>query len=208
MYFNEKTSEQLTLVAVLKSLPGKSQELLPLLESLIASTRTEVGCENYHLYRDIENPNVFVFHETWSSEAAWLKHMAQPHLTEVLAAATPLFAEEPKINKYERSVAPAPRSEKGMLVLFAYNHCKKGVEAEWQKILEALIAPTLSEKGAMHYELHKDRENPQTFLFHETWETVELWNDHMNAPHLVDFLKIMENYATGGIELIKAEIIA
>lgn len=207
MYFNKKTAQQLTLVAVFKAKEGESKNLREVLEALIPSTRAEEGCVSYHLYKDIENEGTYVFHETWSSEAAWLKHMEQPHLKDALVAITPILAEDANLGKFERSDAPNPISKKGMLVLFAYNHCKKGVEAKWQKILEDLIEPTMAEKGAMHYELHKDLVDSCTFMFHETWETVESWNNHMNAKHLVDFLKIMDDYATGGIELIKAEII-
>lgn len=207
MYFNEKTAKQLTLVAVFKAKEGKSAQLQDVLVSLIDVTRAEDGCVCYHLYRDIEDYNTFVYHEIWEDEAAWLKHMEQPHLKAALVAIEPMIAVAPKLSKFERSDAPNPVSEKGMLVLFAYNHSKEGVEAEWQKLLEGLIAPTLAEKGAMHYELHRDRENKCAFMFHETWQTVESWNNHMKAPHLVEFLGIMDNYAIGGIELIKAEII-
>ncbi|MGS0527959.1 putative quinol monooxygenase [Zobellia nedashkovskayae] len=40
-----------------------------------------------------------------------------------------------------------------------------------------LIPITRAEKGCMNYDLHQDNENPNIFLFHENWESRELWQD-------------------------------
>ena len=58
--------------------------------------------------------------------------------------------------------------------------------------LEKLIAPTLAEAGCINYDLHQDNENPAHFLFFENWESRELWQAHMGAPHLADYLKATE----------------
>ncbi|MEG1635002.1 MAG: putative quinol monooxygenase, partial [Rikenellaceae bacterium] len=134
MYFNKKTAEQLTLVARFKSIEGKAAQLQKELEALISPTRAEDGCVSYHLYRDRDDHNGFIFHEIWQSESIWLKHMQSAHLKSALANIAPILSEEPKIGKFERSDAPNPVSKKGMLVLFAYNYAKEGVEAPWQKI--------------------------------------------------------------------------
>jgi quinol monooxygenase YgiN len=52
-----------------------------------------------------------------------------------------------------------------------------------------LIEPTLKEAGCIQYDLHQDNENPAVFLFCENWESRELWQEHMNNPHLAEFLK-------------------
>ena len=54
--------------------------------------------------------------------------------------------------------------------------------------LEKLIAPTLAEEGCMQYDLHQDNENPAHFLFFENWESRELWQVHMDAQHIKDYL--------------------
>ncbi|KAA3610532.1 MAG: antibiotic biosynthesis monooxygenase [Planctomycetota bacterium] len=58
--------------------------------------------------------------------------------------------------------------------------------------LEKLIPITRAEKGCIQYDLHQDNENPAHFLFFENWESRDLWQDHMNAPHLAAFLKATE----------------
>ena len=50
--------------------------------------------------------------------------------------------------------------------------------------LEKLVEPTRAEAGCLQYDLHQDNENPGFFVFYENWESRELWQAHMNAPHL------------------------
>ena len=53
--------------------------------------------------------------------------------------------------------------------------------------LEKLVPLTLAEEGCVQYDLHQDNEDPTHFLFFENWESRELWQAHMSAPHLVDY---------------------
>ncbi|MEO0328725.1 MAG: putative quinol monooxygenase [Pseudomonadota bacterium] len=52
-----------------------------------------------------------------------------------------------------------------------------------------LIEITRSEAGCINYDLHQDNENPAHFVFYENWESRELWQTHMNAPHLVNYME-------------------
>ncbi|WP_298818388.1 putative quinol monooxygenase [uncultured Roseibium sp.] len=62
------------------------------------------------------------------------------------------------------------------------------VKAELLKLIEI----TRAETGCINYDLHQDNENPAHFLFYENWESRELWQTHMNAPHLAAYLKATE----------------
>lgn len=53
--------------------------------------------------------------------------------------------------------------------------------------LVKLIAPTRAEKGCLQYDLHQDNENPAYFMFYENWESRDLWQEHMAAPHLKEY---------------------
>ncbi|MGJ8555989.1 MAG: putative quinol monooxygenase [Sulfitobacter geojensis] len=55
-----------------------------------------------------------------------------------------------------------------------------------------LIPITRSEKGCIDYDLHQDNENPAHFTFYENWESRELWQEHMNAPHLAAYMAATE----------------
>lgn len=55
--------------------------------------------------------------------------------------------------------------------------------------LEKLIPITRAEEGCINYDLHQDNENPAHFTFYENWESRELWQTHMNAPHLQAYME-------------------
>ncbi|GJM24134.1 MAG: antibiotic biosynthesis monooxygenase [Phycisphaerae bacterium] len=54
--------------------------------------------------------------------------------------------------------------------------------------LVKLIDITLREEGCLQYDLHQDNENPAHFMFYENWVSRELWQNHMGAQHLKDYL--------------------
>lgn len=54
--------------------------------------------------------------------------------------------------------------------------------------LEKLVPITRAETGCIQYDLHRDNENPAHFTFYENWETRELWQTHMGAPHLAAYM--------------------
>ena len=62
------------------------------------------------------------------------------------------------------------------------------VKAELGKLIDI----TRAEAGCSQYDLHQDNENPAHFLFYENWESRELWQTHMSAQHLRDYLAATE----------------
>ncbi len=58
--------------------------------------------------------------------------------------------------------------------------------------LEKLVPTTRSEKGCLRYDLHRDNNNPAHFMFYENWESRELWQTHMAAPHLAAYMQATE----------------
>ena len=59
------------------------------------------------------------------------------------------------------------------------------VKAELLKLVE----PTLKEKGCLQYDLHQDNDDPAVFLFYENWANRELWQAHMNSPHIAAYAR-------------------
>jgi quinol monooxygenase YgiN len=55
-----------------------------------------------------------------------------------------------------------------------------------------LIDITRAEEGCLNYDLHQDNDNPAHFMFYENWESRELWQTHMNAPHLAAYMEATE----------------
>lgn len=85
------------------------------------------------------------------------------------------------------------------LTLVASITAKEGKIEELKSTLLALIAPTKAEVGCINYHFHQNNENPAHFLFYENWETRELWQDHMETPHIKGFMaaadELVENVA-------------
>jgi len=55
--------------------------------------------------------------------------------------------------------------------------------------LEKLIPITYAEASCIQYDLHQDNENPAYFMVYENWESRELWQTHMNTPHLAAYME-------------------
>ncbi|MCG9728718.1 antibiotic biosynthesis monooxygenase [Shewanella sp. Isolate13] len=55
-----------------------------------------------------------------------------------------------------------------------------------------LIAITRKEEGCLQYDLHQNNDNPAHFTFYENWTSKVLWQAHMNAPHLQDYVAATE----------------
>lgn len=55
--------------------------------------------------------------------------------------------------------------------------------------LEKLLPITRAEQGCLQYDLHRDNDNPAHFMFVENWESRELWQTHINAPHLAAYME-------------------
>lgn len=91
----------LTVIAFVKSKPGKEKELEELLLKLVASTRQEAGCLNYDLHRHLDKPSYFAFYENWVNMAALEQHRTTAHIKEFRAKAGELMAEPLQVELFE-----------------------------------------------------------------------------------------------------------
>ena len=74
------------------------------------------------------------------------------------------------------------------LTIVAQIQAAPGKEDLVRQELEKLVNPTRAEEGCLQYDLHQDNEKPGFFLFFENWESRELWQKHMHAPHLTAYM--------------------
>ena len=74
------------------------------------------------------------------------------------------------------------------LTIVAHIQAKQGSVDLVRTELEKLISITRAEDGCLQYDLHQDNEAPESFLFFENWESRELWQAHMSAPHLAAYV--------------------
>ncbi|MBT5570574.1 MAG: antibiotic biosynthesis monooxygenase [Alphaproteobacteria bacterium] len=78
------------------------------------------------------------------------------------------------------------------LTIVAHIHANPGKEQLVRAELEKLVPVTRAEAGCVQYDLHQDNDNPTHFLFFENWESREVWQAHMNAPHLAAYLQAVD----------------
>lgn len=70
------------------------------------------------------------------------------------------------------------------LTIIANIHAKPGQEQTVLNALKKLVGPTLKEAGCIQYDLHRDNDDPAHFMFYETWENRDLWQDHTRSAHI------------------------
>jgi quinol monooxygenase YgiN len=73
------------------------------------------------------------------------------------------------------------------LTVIAKLKAKAGAEDQLYDACRKLIAPSLADEGCINYDLHRSIEDPGTVMFYENWATRQIWEQHMQAPHLTEF---------------------
>lgn len=62
---------------------------------------------------------------------------------------------------------------------------KHGAEAEVEAALKTLVSPSRVEAGAIHYTLHRDKDNPRRFVFTEAWRDQSAFDRHVASEHVL-----------------------
>ncbi len=65
----------LTIIARPTVDPDRVEEVKDAMLDLVDATRREDGCVRYELHQDNQQPNRFVFVETWENRELWRRHM-------------------------------------------------------------------------------------------------------------------------------------
>ena len=87
------TMTQVTVVAKVVANQDAVDALKAELLRLIEPTRQEEGCIEYTLHQDGSDPALFIFYETWESDAHLERHMKTDHFTRFVAAVEGLLRE-------------------------------------------------------------------------------------------------------------------
>lgn len=84
---------ELALVANIIAHSGKGADLKTALEALLVPTRAEVGCLQYDLHQNNNNPEAFVYFERWSDYDVWQDHMKTAHINAFLESTKDIIAD-------------------------------------------------------------------------------------------------------------------
>ncbi|MDB1144907.1 MAG: putative quinol monooxygenase [Alcaligenaceae bacterium] len=95
--------KEIVVVAMVKAKPQYISEVKQACMDIIAPTRWESGCLSYDLHIDLEQPESFVFYETWATVEDLVKHNEMPHFKVFLQALEGKF-EDIKIQKMKKLV--------------------------------------------------------------------------------------------------------
>ncbi len=90
-------NEEIVLVARLKVRPETVEATKSAALAIVEPSRTEAGNINYDVHQSIEDPTLFIWHETWASRAAIDEHFATTFFQTFFATVEPLAAEPPVI---------------------------------------------------------------------------------------------------------------
>ncbi|HSD06028.1 putative quinol monooxygenase [Flavobacterium sp.] len=85
---------EINLTVILKSKAENREELKTILQNLVENSRKELACIQYDLHQNIDDPNIFVFHEIWKNKEGLDLHNKQPYLLNFKQAAESLLQEK------------------------------------------------------------------------------------------------------------------
>ncbi|HGF0770126.1 TPA: putative quinol monooxygenase [Kluyvera georgiana] len=83
----------ISIIALLKARPGKTESLRDALKALLLPTRQEPGNIDYTLFQLRDEPETFYMRESWRDEAALEEHIALPHFQAFIGQMESLLAE-------------------------------------------------------------------------------------------------------------------
>ena len=90
----------LRVVARVKAISGKEDQVSEALIELVTPTRNEPGCIVYELLQNTDDPTDFTFVEEWESDAALASHAASEHIKATRAKLEGIVEEAPDIRTY------------------------------------------------------------------------------------------------------------
>jgi quinol monooxygenase YgiN len=96
-----------TALVVFETKDGASTDFETAIKALLASTSGDPGFVSCTQYQDLNEPNVYVFHELWQSQSALNEHLSTAHVARFLCAIEPLL-ERKKVRLLQRLDASPP----------------------------------------------------------------------------------------------------
>lgn len=114
-------------VGIARARPERAAALEARLVDLAERSRTEPGCRQSRIHRDLDDPRRFVFYEMWASPEDLDRHLAQPYMVEFLAARMDYLESDLEVHRLgpaggtAETAAPDDPAEMNQRYLDAYN---------------------------------------------------------------------------------------
>ena len=93
-----------------------------------------------------------------------------------------------------------------MIVVTGHIDFDPARRAEFLAALEPLTKCSLADPGCSQYTFSADLENPGRVHVVEQWESDEVMQAHMAAPHSAEFAKAMQSICVRGVKVSKHDV--
>ncbi|MBB3777804.1 quinol monooxygenase YgiN [Xanthomonas arboricola] len=68
---------------------------------------------------------------------------------------------------------------------------KPGCEMQLETLFRGVISATLKEEGCHAYQLNRSTSDPRRFVWTEQWESLDLLEKHLAAPHIAELFALV-----------------
>lgn len=85
---------------------------------------------------------------------------------------------------------------------------KPGKEKDLEAALRAVTIPTHAEAGCLRYAVHRDIQDPSSFLIVEKWASIADHQTHMGTAHVQELFKKVPGLVAAPPEILTFELIA
>lgn len=94
--------DRISVIAEIKAKAGHEEAIRVILHDLVGSSRSEPGCEVYHLLEDKGHPGSFSTYEEWDNIHSLQRHLHGPGAEAALDKARPLIDGEMKLTVFRK----------------------------------------------------------------------------------------------------------
>jgi quinol monooxygenase YgiN len=107
----------------------------------------------------------------------------------------------------DRAIARYGAVPSGAFAVVAEVRAKPGKERELRDATLPLVAAVRSEPNSLVYFLHEDRESPGRFVFYEIFASRADFDAHNATPHVQAWFARLPELASGGVTVVRMEIL-
>jgi quinol monooxygenase YgiN len=96
----------------------------------------------------------------------------------------------------------------GQVTVVARVEAKPGMGDRLAEEMKPLVEGSRSDAGCINYDLHRGLENPSTLVIYENWSSSQALDEHLEQPHVQEWLGKLDELADGEVEITRLEMIS
>lgn len=96
----------------------------------------------------------------------------------------------------------------GQVTVVARVKARSGMEDLFAEEMEPLVEASRSDAGCINYDLHRGLEDPSVFVLYENWSSNQALDEHLEQPHVQEWLGKLGDLADGEVEISRLEMIS